>query len=606
MDINSQDIGVELMKEVLAETEERLAFVASNRAIVGMLDAAFAAGKLSDPEFTAGEVLLAAYWYAAGRLKLHDFTLHGVERDKFKKVAADTMAELGALAAAAPEDQAALKAEMEGAKKARKVLSDMDEAMATEGFGGVLKACNYGGSYAAPRAGRYYQALLGNCFRLIKKGSSKVKPFLFEAIDPESVYFPKGVTCIRFGNKPTDRLAVVFKMPLSMALSVFAKEIAANNIIVSDIKGALPRGGNTVQDIDQANQAGLREDEVEVGYFWKISDTETERDKWTVNDSGLMFRCVIGQKMCVLDKQDGNDYEWTFSAYEGAELEPYIPVTQRILYEPTRGVYGYGVGHAVYNIARLHQVVSNQAALDVLESTAPLKFIGIPDALADSYAALYQEAVENRAAGFGGNIPIKNSDGGLSVQSLGGNGDLNKALALKRELELALKRIGIHLDEIQGYAATATQAELDAAKAGEFYEYISKSNAEEAEFELRVALDLFKKSKADNVPLDVRVEYDTEDLTGMTYGDLKELLNKKHWFIELQEESARVPFNALRRMQVREDLKYLPQGSPEFNDAAAELSLLTGRNRKKPKIMPEQIAGQAPAPDMAQPLPPQL
>lgn len=594
---SSEDIGVKLMREILVDTQERQEFLAKNDAVMNMLEHAFATNTLSDPEYIACKVLVAAYWYASARVKLHDFTLHGVEVDKLKNETKARRAEREAIMGAAPEDQRALELEAEAASYARKVADDLDEAMATEGFSGVLKACNFLGSYSAPRTGRFYQVLLGNCFRLINKTDDKTKPFMFECIDPSSVYFPSNnVTCIRNGNKPTDQLAVVFKMSRRQALSAFADEIKANSIDTGDIKGAIPRGANNFKDTDQRSETQIKENEVEVAYFWKISDTSTPVKQWTENDCGVMYRCVIGSKMLVLDKKDGaEEYgkEWGFSPYEGAQKTLYIPVTQRTLYEPVKGFFGYGVGHIVYDIAKTHQVLDNHAIMDGLESSAPIKFLGIPDGVADAYNALYQEALQNRAAGFGGVVPIPNSNGGLNAQSFGGGGDLNKTIALKRELELALKRVGIHLDEIQGYAATATQAELDAAKAGEFFEYISRNNAQEFEFEIKVALELFKGSKADKVPLDVRVDFGGEEFGGLTYGDLRDLFKKKHWFVEVEGGSAQVPFNALRRLQVREDLKYLPQGSQEFADAASELSLLTGRSKKKNKpLIPQPVAPQ--------------
>lgn len=592
--VNGQDLGVKRLQRLLTNQTEKSAKDLLNRQAAELYDEAFNGLNTQKPKEIVAKLLFAAMWYAEQKLRLHQFEMHGVNLEKERKRIADvakiqteieTARAVGADAAILGEKEQKLM-DLTAEEEAQGVVEDQLEYLVSEGFGGILARGGYVSSYNGPKGTKFNQLLYGNGWRLVLATGNPKMPVKFISVPNDAVYRSVGATHLRQGDKPSQEVALVFKVPKEQFLADFADEINEAGLQAEDIYGNIPReGSNKSRDLTQSRKGrGPEVDgEVEYAYFWKISDTPTKKAKWDQNNCGVMYRLVVGTQMHILKSEDGEDYSWHFEDDDGEE-KPYIPLTERTGIKMAQGQFGAGLGQLLGDIAKGERKLINQMFGSVYEDTFPVNFVGVPKGNEETFGALYQDALRNRSQGKNALVPlvVDKESGGIQSYQIRNNGNLNGAIALKREIELVLKRVGIHLDEMQGYAATATQAEFDAQKQTDFIAYLSEHNQAEALFELRIALDIIKKTKGGkNVPLDIRVQYEGgKPIKSLTFGALKDMIANHHWFFTIDPSSAEVPNLALRRASLRESMQYI-QGGPYAEQASRELLQLSGINVKK-------------------------
>lgn len=603
------DIANERIKKLLSNQTEKATKDQRNIQIATVYDESFAGTGDSRPKVVTGKLLFTAMWYLEQKLRLHQFEMHGVDVKKLKsgvEEVAKMQNNLDRVLATEGETENAvslrdeLNAKMQEIEMST-VVDEQSEIMVSQGFASILARGDYVGSYNGIKGTRFNQLLYGNGRRLILATGNPKQPVKFVTVPNDACYMNIGATHLRLGDKPASEFALVFKVPREQFLSDFAKEVKEAGLKAEDIQGSIPReSASRTRDITQSSRGAKVDDEVEYCYYWKISNTPTAKADWTAEDCGLMYRFVVGTDMHVLKKEDDSEYRWVFQDDDG-EDKPYIPVTDRICLKTARGQFGAGIGDVLLDYNGATRTTDNLMAGSVFEDTYPINFVGVPEGNADTFRSLYTDAISQRNRGQSAVVPmaVSREGGQIQVQQIRNNGNLGGATAFKRELELTLKRIGIHLDEMQGYAATATQAELDAQKQTDFIAYISEANAAEALFELRIALDIIKKSSGgDNVPLDIKFDLEEAPLKVMTLGQLREILKAKHWFFDVDPGSSEVPNLTLKRIALRESMQYM-QGSPYADQATRELLTVSGV-----KVKPVDASAQMGLNSSGQPQPP--
>lgn len=589
-----QDLGVQRLQQLLTNQTEKNRKDELNELAANMYDEAFDGLSTSSPKDVVTKLLFAAMWYSEQKLRLHQFEMHGVnlekERKKIEEVAKlqteiDTAKAVG-VDPAILQEKGKQRMDLTAKEEVEGVVEDQLEYLVSEGFGGILAKGGYISSYNGPKGTKFNQLLYGNGWRLVLATGNSKMPVKFVSVPNDAVYRTVSSTHLRQGDKPSQEAALVFRVPKEQFMSDFAEEIKKAGLEEKDIYGFIRTDGSyKSRDLTQSKVGkGAEVDgEVEYAYFWKISDTSTPKSKWQKHDCGRMYRLVVGSQMSILAAEDGNEYSWNFEDEDGQE-KAYIPLTERTGIKMARGQFGAGIAQLVGDLASVDRKTTNLMSGSVYEDTYPVNFVGIPKGNEETFGALYQDALRNRSQGKNALVPlvVDKESGGIQSYQVRNNGNLNGAMALKREIELTLKRVGIHLDEMQGYAATATQAEFDAQKQTDFISYLSEHNQAEALFELRIALDIIKKTKGGkNVPLDIRVQYEGgKPIKSLTFGALKDMISNHHWFFTIDPSSAEVPNLALRRASLRESMQYI-QGGPYAEQASRELLQLSGINVKK-------------------------
>lgn len=495
-----------------------------NDQVLDLIEAGFEIREPNGPRVINSKKLIQVYWKIVNKLKPLDFHFHGTNR---------------------PEHM---------------------EDLVTEGMGTVLKKGGYASSFRDKGGTASNLVAFGDAFRLIGARGEKGFPVEFTTALNSNIYVNVEATGFRSGAKPVRKCAVVFSGTWAEFVALFPGGAKIATV------GEIPRDISQLKETDQSTWQQLQRgnaDLIEWCYYYDLDN--------------LSYTLFAGSKCSILKQENGDAYPFRFKDEEGRDV-PYIPVSHYMCLPSLRGFYNHSVFSMVYDLAILYQQIFNELSGYVRENVNPIELVNLPREEADKFFGKMAAAYRMRAEGKRAFVPIEydaTGQGSVSSQSLIRQGLINEAIALFDRIDLEIKRLGVHLDEIESAQATATQILSDQERADQFVAQIMEFNASEVEMELLIAQDLVKKAvaKNDKTPLHITtsIEVDGVEVKGgaFTLGQLKDELSKHEYFPRVNSRSGAIPSNTMRRAQLMQVLPLLQS----YPDAQARvIKALTGLN----------------------------
>jgi len=415
----------------------------------------------------------------------------------------------------------------------------------------------------------------GDKYRLIvpRDDTKSAFPVGFEIIDSNNIWMNTNATSFRDGNKNVTQLVVLFKGT--------KREFEEKFPQYDDVPcGLIPRNF-TYKDLDQTNAQKFKQ----VG-----AGTEEQQEiEWAYifDSSKRTYRLIAGAELSILEAKDDKEYPYVFKNIEDKE-EAYLPVGNHMCMPSEEGIYNVGLVAYIYDLCVGYRRTFNQIIGHVEENTHPHTLVNIPQGQEETFVNLIETANQVRAAGKPAYVPITFTPGQTgaisSAQPLLNGGDLNGAKMLLEMYDNELRKCGVYMDEPIQMGITATQVEYNASNALTLPKSIMKYNAPTVEFEITVAIDMYKKliKNDDKTPLilDSQVELPSgpHSTKGVPYslGWLKLKLLERAWRVDVDDESgAKVNENMTIALYTKL-LPTLQPGSPEYVEMARKLALASG------------------------------
>jgi len=318
-----------------------------NEAALALADEGFTVEEPDGPRLIDTLKPYQALWKTLGRVKAHDFTIHGT-------------------GATPPEEKLiieAVKTVLQRAYFLRTLLSK----------GGVMtNAAGIGDGYWS--------------------FSTQVKGFPFKCfpIPTSNIYVDHSATGLRTGAKPVSKLAFVVRMPLgefNREYPKFKDKVGA---------GDVPRQKILGKDVDQTLIQQIGEDKndyVEVCYYYDIAN--------------LAHVKFAGPGCTIIEKRCGDEYIWRFKDKERGEEELYIPVFGFMGMQSLQGFFNHGILHAAYKRAIAARRLENKTALHIDDNADPIHFMSIGQGQSDKVMEAIRTADEIRASGGKPIVPLE-------------------------------------------------------------------------------------------------------------------------------------------------------------------------------------------------------
>lgn len=482
-----------------------------------------------------------------------------------------------------------------------------DEIMITNALKEVLHRGNYDGSFTGK--GGIIDKMLpyGDGYRLIYQNVESKFPVGFKVVDNNNIYISTKATSFRNGNKNVDRICIIFTGSARQFFAEFPKEKGRVTV------GEIPRDFK-YKDLDQtwqqryATQGGVtqgtpddleNEEAMEWGYYFDCSKKE--------------YVCFAGSDCTVLEKKVGDEYDWTFTDYEGREVA-YIPVTNYMCMPSYQGIYNIGLGGYLYDYTIVFRRTFNQMVSHVDQNAFPHTIINVPDGQEGQLFNLIENANIARMSGQNAYIPFTftpGQQGGIAnAQPILNGGDMGAAQQLMAIIDDEFRKCGVYLDEPIDPSVTATQIQFNASNALVLPKEIMKYNAPEVEFEVLVAIDMIKKyvKDGDETPLMLNAKVKLPDgemavpaQKKFTLGWLKAMLKKFNFRVVVDPESGANVNDVARMAMYQSILPQLPPDSEAAQAISKDLAFLTGVELPSPTplVSAQQLEQQTAAPQEA-------
>lgn len=468
----------------------------------------------------------------------------------------------------------------------------------------ALKEALHRGDYDATFTGKggMIDTLLryGDGYRLIEQRDKKDTSFPvgFRKIDANNIFMTTNATTFRKGNKNITQLVALFKG----TMREFDEEFPQ---FAGKVKpGLIPRNFS-YKDLDQTTAQKYQT-------FSNEKDCQEIEWAYMFDMSKRTYRLIAGADLSILEAKGGTDchgnpypkkYSWTFKNLEGKE-EAYIPVSNFMCRPGIEGIYNDGLGAYLYDMTIVFRMILNMLVGHVKENVYPHTLVNIPVGQEASFFNLIEMANQMRAAGQPAYVPLTfnpNNPGQVgSAQPILNGGDANGAQMLMNIIEDEFRKCGVYING-QLLGVTATEIEQYAADALALPKSIMKYNAPEVEFEVMVAIDMYKKyiKKGDETPLilDTTVELPDGEYSirgiPFTLGWLKEKLMQRQWRVVVDPESgARVNETMLIGIY-NKILPTLDPASSEYAAVSKRLALATGIELPKQNPAAQMLTAQA-------------
>lgn len=435
--------------------------------------------------------------------------------------------------------------------------SPLEEKLATAAMSTILKKGGYDATFREKNGMAMNLVNYGDAFRFIGPKKEGAYPVEFTMIDNSAVYVDAKATQVRGGSRPCSKMAIVFSASWDKFVQMFpsAKNIAG--------PGRLPRDNPYYKDTTQSYIQTMRNDEGFLTEWCYYYDLE--------HKAYCMF---AGSGCTIIEEKIGKDYPYVMEE-DGDELA-YIPVSHYMGMPASGGFYNHGVLEFIYDLCVLYRRIFNLMSQSVEENVSPLALVNLPNDEADNFFNKLHVAYQERAMGRAAFIPIKQdglSNQTATIQPFAIQALINEAEVLFNRIDLELKRIGIYLDEIDTVNPTATEVLANIDKQNEFVRQLMEFNASEVEFELKVALDLAKKTikTGDKVPLNlttmVNIDGQMVRPDDLTLGVAKKAFKERNWFFVVNSRTGVIPSGTMLRAQLQSVMPLLPQGSGASQEA---------------------------------------
>ena len=531
-----------------------------NRAITALVEGGFLVREPMGPRIISPKKILQASWKLANKLKPLDFTVHAVGRNS------QGDGDMSAAAAMVP--------------------TESWERLVGDGIATVLKKGQYDSSFR-DKGGVFQNMLLyGDGFRLIGPWTEKNLPIRFTSIVNSNIYVNVNATAFRRGSNPVTKCAVVFSGTWGEFCRLFPDYADKAGL------GQIPRDMGQLKETDQTYTQRMQSDSklIEWCYYFDIE-----------NKNMTLF---AGQQCTILQQHDGKDYPYVIEDEDGNE-EPYIPVSQYMMWPAAEGFYNHGLGDLLYEYCVYYSRIFNQMAGYINENTFPIEIVNVPQGESGKFFAALEGAYEQRSLGRRAFLPLETSP--TDPKQIGsrpftaGGGMINEAMMMFDRIDLEIKRLGIHFDEQQAANATATQILADSENADQFAQQIMEYNASETEFELDASLNAIKSfvktsnKTVLNITTPLRLNNGEElSVKRITLGAVADEVRKNKYFFKVNSRTGSIPSNVVRRARLMNTLSLLPPESPQQIQIAKQIAQLDDVN----------LSFDAPEQQPAEPMPP--
>jgi hypothetical protein len=485
-----------------------------NKILRDMIEAGFEVHEPNGTRKINLKKLQQVYWKVASRMKPLDYALHASQRPEFV------------------------------------------EKITTDGVSTVLRKGGYIQMYR-DKGGMFQNSIgYGDAFGLFGTIGTKGFPLQFLPIPNDNVYVDTRATTMRNGSKPVKKCAVIMVYTWSEFVEMFPKMAKKAGV------GRIPRDNYDLKDQDQSYEQVLQngdDDIIEVCYYYDIAN---------------MHHVVFAGSGCtVIEEVGGDNYPFKFKSKETRQEEAYIPVLHMMCMESFEGFYNHGVFEMIYDLCVLYYRLMNKNANQIEDNADPYVFFSVPEGRVGEMFQKMDMAARMRAAGKRPLIPLEydsNNPNGSQVQAstpLTTQAMLGEASAMFDLIDREIKRLGIHLDELESANVTATQVLSEEENANSFVKQMMEKNASETEFVVKVVLDLLPKviKKSDKTPLQMTTTIDVEGVTvrtdTITLGDLVDEISNNDYFVKVNVRSG-TNDSKLKKAQVANMLQFAAPGTP--------------------------------------------
>lgn len=438
------------------------------------------------------------------------------------------------------------------------------EKLATDGFATCLRRSGFIQAFRSK--GGIFQNVMsdGDTFLVFgTTGNNKGFPFKFKPILSSKVFVQYGATSMRTGARPVRKLAFIADHTYEEVKKMYPKTK------VSD--GYIPISGETNFATD-GDQTELNKD-----------DCPTQVLHCYDLDIPAYVVCV-GRKMTIVEQHEGKEYPYNFTDDQTLDESPYIPVAHFFGMESMQGFYNHAPLAALYDLAVQYAKTMNQLAGHANEVVDPLTFLYTPMERSSEIMQQIKMVREARKKGLRAMVPIEvnsNSPASsqVSVQPMTYQGLINEAQFLQQQIDLEIKRLGFHLDELDNPDALATKIIADEENANAFVKQWWEKNSDEFEFILKVCLEQIPNliSEKDDTILDMSTTVvdpttgESVKIDNMTLGHLSSTFAEKHYFVKVNTRSG-VDASRMKMAALKELLQSAAPGTAAYTKIMGQIA----------------------------------
>ena len=438
------------------------------------------------------------------------------------------------------------------------------EKLATDGFATCLRRSGFIQAFRAK--GGVFQNVMpdGDAFLVFgTSGNTKGFPFKFAPVLSSKVFVQYGATSMRFGARPMRKFAFVTDHTFEEAKKMYPKKK------ISD--GYIPVSGESNFATDE-DQADVNKDDypTQILHYYDL-------------DIPAYVVCV-GRKMTIVERYEGEAYKFNFQDDQTLEESPYIPVAHFFGLEAMQGFYNHSPLASLFDLSVQYAKTMNQLAGHANEVVDPLTFLYTPMNESGKVMQQIKMVREARKKGLRAMVPIEmnaNSPANsqISVQPMTYQGLINEAQFLQEQIDLEVKRLGFHLDEMDNPDALATKILADEENANAFIKQWWEKNADEFEFILKVCIQQIPDiiSPDDDTILDMSTTV-TDPETGesvkidnLTLGHLSSTFAAKHYFAKANARSG-VDASRMKTAALRELLASAAPGTAAYTKIMGQIA----------------------------------
>lgn len=363
----------------------------------------------------------------------------------------------------------------------------------------------------------------------------------FDNVPIDSIYIDSNATVMHSANsvRSVTRMVVIYAYDYDQATSLYPN--------VNFGLGKIPRDSDTIKDFLEttAQDWENKKQEVEFAHYFNIGGDKP------------VYAIYAGESLTKVATYEGADYPFI----KKKTGKPFIPVNQFRCFDSEEGFWNKGLLHPFYKYAIVRRELLNKAINQSLNAMSDTKVLNTAKGKGGVMLKRIKDSRSMVAAGQ--NAVIINDTGeAVTVSQVEANNFENAQQAYREELDREIKRWGINLDGIgQAPSTSATQILQEAGVQDELKLDIINRNTEffrqndvqtmelvrsfidendERPIRTSVRIPKVKLDKLTGEMSAVELpngEIATEELTGITYGDIRQLLDKYDFFVEVNTKS---------------------------------------------------------------------
>lgn len=409
-------------------------------------------------------------------------------------------------------------------------------------------------------------------------------PFTFDNVIPDKIYVDSNATIMhsKNQNRAVTRIVVVYSYDKDQANKLYPDKNFG--------KGKIPTSDREEKDFEKTYEqdADAETNDVEFAHYFDIGGKEP------------IYLVCAGDKLKIVERMKGKDFPFI-----DKNEKPKIPIGHlRGSLDADEGFFNYGLLHVLYQYMIARQQLFNKQFSQGIRAMTDLSVLNTGGSLR-SGVALKRIRDAKKIAKEGEMALIINDKGEqMSVTKLEAQQFETSLEAIEQKFDKELKRLKINLDAIrESRATTATQILSEAEAEDEHALDFINRNTAFFKFIDEMIIDLIREhvKPDDKTPIrtnvkipkvvkdetgaplltqlgELQVERDSlgnvieETVSGITLGDVKQLLDKYNIFLEVNTKSGVRQRDSLKTARALLGLRVSPnpRASAEYSKKIAE------------------------------------